>query len=271
MSARLYRSMDRRLWPLALALMVAAQVCAGQTVHGPAPLVPEQGTGAQRSKEQGTGNRGQGTGDATGAEVTLDRVVAIVNGDLILQSDVEAEQRFAAFVPFSEAKPATPEDLLERLIDRQLILQQMKLQPEPPISDAEVDAQLATLRKAIPKCAIYHCETDAGWEKFCADQSFTTAEVRDRWRQRMEVLRFVEQRFRMGIRIEQAEIDDYYRTTMLPVYEKENVTPPAEATLADRIQEILLQQQVNKLLDDWLTALRAQGGVRILKPGEEAP
>jgi len=32
-----------------------------------------------------------------------------------------------------------------------------------------------------------------------------------------------------------------------------------------------LQQRVNKLLDDWLTALRAQGSVRILKPGEEAP
>jgi hypothetical protein len=203
--------------------------------------------------------------------VTLDRVVAIVNGDLILESDVDAEQRFMAFEPFSEAKPATQDELIERLIDRQLILQQMKLQPEPPISDAEVDAQLMALRKAIPKCGAYHCTTDAGWEKFCADQGFTVAEVRDRWRLRMEVLRFVEQRFRMGIRISQAEIDDYYKTTMLPAYAEEGVTPPAQTTLADRIQEILLEQQVNKLLDDWLTALRAQGSVRILKPGEEAP
>ena len=272
MSARLYRPVGGGRWPMALALAIAAHVCSGQTVHGPAPksapAQPQQGTG---NRGQGTGNTGQGTGDASGAEVTLDRVVAIVNGDLILQSDVDAEQRLAAFEPFSQAKAATQDEVMERLIDRQLILQQMELQPEPPISDAEVDAQLATLRKAIPKCATYHCETDAGWEKFANDQGFTVAEVRDRWRLRMEVLRFVEQRFRMGIRIEQAEIDDYYRTTMLPVYEKENVTPPAEATLADRIQEILLQQRVNKLLDDWLTALRAQGSVRILKPGEEAP
>ena len=48
-----------------------------------------------------------------------------------------------AFQPFSEAKPpATREQLIERLIDRDLILQQMKLQPEPPITDAEVDAEL---------------------------------------------------------------------------------------------------------------------------------
>ena len=87
----------------------------------------------------------------------------------------------------------------------------------------------------------------------------------------MAVLRFIEDRFRMGIRMEQADIDDYYKNTMLPVYTKENVTPPGEATIADRIQEILLEQRVNKLLDDWLTALRAEGTVRMMKPGEEAP
>jgi hypothetical protein len=75
----------------------------------------------------------------------------------------------------------------------------------------------------------------------------------------------------MGIRISQAEIDAYYKTTLLPAYQKENAAPPAEATVEDKIQEILLQQQVDKLLDDWLASLRAQGSVRILKPGEEAP
>jgi len=205
------------------------------------------------------------------APVMLDRVVAIVNGDLILESDVEAEARFAAFQPFSEPQAATQEELLDRLIDRAVILQQMALQPEPRITDAQIDSQLALLRKGIPRCGVYHCETDAGWAKFVADQGFTLEQVRERWRQRMEVLRFIEERFRMGIRIEPAEIDEYYRKTMLPAYQKENATPPAEATIADRIQEILLQQRVNKLLDDWLTALRAEGSVRIMKPGEEMP
>jgi peptidyl-prolyl cis-trans isomerase SurA len=211
--------------------------------------------------------------DSTGAgqEVTLDTVAAIVNGDLILQSDVEAERRFAAFQPFRDAKQMTDDELLTRLIDRSLILQQMTLQPGSAITDAQVDAELSTLRSAIPKCAAYHCETEAGWEKFVADQGFTTDELRERWRQRMEVLQFIEQRFRMGIRILQPEIDDYYKTTMLPAYAKEKAQAPAEATIADRIQEILLQQRVDKLLDDWLATLRAQGGVRILKPGEEAP
>ena len=47
------------------------------------------------------------------AEVTLDRVVAIVNGDLILESDVDAEQRFAAFQPFSEAQRLRGSELID--------------------------------------------------------------------------------------------------------------------------------------------------------------
>jgi hypothetical protein len=243
--------------------LAAALALAMLTAHA-------QGTG---NRDQGTGNKEQGTvsAGAAGEQVILDRVVAIVNGDLILESDVDAEERFAAFQPFSEPKPVSREELVDRLIDRSVILQQMALQPQMPIPDVRVDGELTTLRKSIPKCAAYHCETDAGWEKFVADQGFTMDELRERWRQRMQVLEFIEYRFRMGIRIEQADIDDYYKNTMVPVYASEKVTPPAEATIADRIQEILLQQQVNKLLDDWLTALRAQGSVRIMKPGEEAP
>jgi len=33
----------------------------------------------------------------------------------------------------------------------------------------------------------------------------------------------------------------------------------------------LLQQQVDKLLDDWLNSLRAQGNVVMMKSGEETP
>jgi len=250
----------------AALLLLALALFAG-------PAYARQAAPAAAAQKNGSGAAGGAQSPDTGAgdRVTLDRVVATVNSDLILESEVDAEERFAAFQPFSEPRPVTRDRVIERLIDRALILQQMALQPQAPISDEEVDAQLSTLRKAIPKCAVYHCETQEGWEKFVAAQGFTVDEVRERWRQRMEVLQYIEERFRSGIDITQAEIDDYYQKTMLPTYQKEKATPPAEASIADRISEILLQQQVDKLLDDWLTALRAQGGVVMMKAGEETP
>ncbi len=238
-------------------------VHAQQPSHGPVPAV---------APVQGKAVGAPSNASSLGEEITLDRVVAIVNGGLILESDVEEEERLAAFQPIA-GEQFSRDQLIERLIDRTVILQQMALQPGVPISDAEVDIELNSLRKTIPGCATDHCETDAGWKKFVMDHGFTMQELRDRWRIRMEVLRFVEERFRAGIfdTITPAQIDEYYRATMIPAYEKQHVSPPPEATVADRIQEILLQQRVNKLLDDWLSALRAQGSVRILKAGEEAP
>jgi len=265
-----------RRWGLALACVLAiAMLCgvaeAQQGTGNSHPSEPTPLAGGP-DREQGTGNTNTTAGAASaGGRVALDRVVAVVNEDLILESDLDEEARMAAFQPIRVQEAATREQLIERLIDRDLILQQIRLLPQVAIEDAQVDSELRVLRKNIPECVAYGCETDAGWEKFVAAQGFTVEELRERWRQRMEVLRFIEARFRMGIRISQAEMDAYYKETLVPAYEKENVTAPAEAAIADRIQEILLQQQVDKLLDDWLTSLRAEGSVRTVKPGEELP
>lgn len=249
----------KQLWRIAGGYAIAALLvpaCAQPPAPQPPPIPATDSSGKLSVK---------------GEPIMLDRVVAIVNNDLVLQSDVDAEERFAAFHPTGEPQPVSRDKLVDRLIDRALIFQQMALQPSPPVMDAEVTAELSTLRKLIPKCAAYHCDTEAGWKKFVEDQGFTLEELTERWRQRIEVLRFIEERFRMGIRILPADVDQYYTKTIVPAYQREKAPTPAETTIADRIQEILLQQRVDTLLDDWLAALRAQGSVRVLKPGEEAP
>jgi hypothetical protein len=209
---------------------------------------------------------------ATPGAIEIDRVVAVVNGDLILESDVNEERRLSAFQPYSSPEAHfSRADAIKRLIDRTLILQQAGEQAETSVTDAELDASILELRKTILACKAYACETDAGWQKFLADHGFTEQEFRLRWRERMETLGFIEQRFRMGIRITSAEIDDYYQKTLLPEYASRKVAAPKLSTISDRIQEILLQQRVSELLDDWLKTLRASGDVRMMKPEEGTP
>ena len=42
----------------------------------------------------------------------------------------------------------------------------------------------------------------------------------------MELLKFIEVRFRNGVKITDDEIKAYYEKTILPEYQKRNVTPP---------------------------------------------
>ena len=215
---------------------------------------------------------GQAGTTQNGAGVVLDRVIAVVNGDVILESDVDEERRFEDIQPYQRtAADRSRERTVERLIDRDLILQQAELEPEDAISDKALDDQLTTLRKDIPDCKEYRCETDEGWTKYLGDHGFTMEEFRERWRLRMQLLKFIEVRFRNGIKISDAEIKDFYEKRMVPEYVKRKVAPPKLDTISKRIEEVLLQQQVGALLVDWLKSLRVQGSVKILNPGEVAP
>jgi peptidyl-prolyl cis-trans isomerase SurA len=205
--------------------------------------------------------------------VVLDRVVAVVNNQAILASDVDEEVRLSVLDPGRAGLGVlTRPHALEQLISRALIQQQVRqedaLAMEP--SQAEVDARLAEIRKQVPACVHLNCASEEGWKAFLAARGLTSERVQSYLRRRIQILRFIEERFRLGISIAPEEIGTYYRETLLPQYAPGEAIPPL-TEVAPRIQEILLQRQVNALFDDWLKNLRKQGDVEVLDPSLEAP
>jgi len=201
--------------------------------------------------------------------VQLDRVIAIVNGDVLLESDVREELRLAVLQPISvPANQNTQVRAAQRLISRALILRQMREQHQIDysVTDDEVRKSLDELRAEIPICKKMFCATAEGWQAFLKANDLTQQEVEDRWRQRLEILKFIDARFGTSIRISRQDIQKYYQTTVVPTFEKMKQSSPTLESTAPRIREILLQQQVNSLLRDWLKSLREQGSVQILDP-----
>jgi hypothetical protein len=203
----------------------------------------------------------------------LDRVVAVVNNHAILASDIDEEFRLSVLDPATGGQPVlSRERALQQLIGRTLIQQQIReedLQSTEP-SKAEVDARLMELRRELPACVRQNCIEDAGWNAFLAAHGLTLERVESYVRFRLEILRFIEERFRQGIQISPQEIAAYYHDTLLPQYAKGEAIPPLDK-VAPRIQEILLQQKVNVLFDGWLESLRKQGEIEVLDPTLEAP
>jgi len=162
---------------------------------------------------------------------------------------------------------------MEQLISRALIQQQIREEDEqasdPP--ESEVDTRLAEIRHEIPACVRQNCASDAGWNAFLSAHHLTPERVESYLRYRLEILRFIERRFRQGIHISPQEIETYYHDTLLPQYTPGEAIPTLDK-VSPRIEEILLQQKVNVLFDDWLQNLRKQGDVEVLDPSlEPAP
>jgi len=208
------------------------------------------------------------------ARVVIDRIVAVVNNHAILSSDLDDEIRLSVLDPGRGGLGILTRKLaLEQLIGRSLIQQQIRqedAQTSEP-SQTEVNARLKEIRTEIPACVRQNCASDEGWKTFLTAHELTPERVDSYLRYRLEILSFIERRFRLGINIQPQEILAYYHDTLLPQYAKGEATPPLE-TVSPRIQEILLQQKVNVLFDDWLGNLRKQGDVEVLDPSlETAP
>jgi hypothetical protein len=205
--------------------------------------------------------------------VVLDRVVAVVNNQAILASDLDEEMRLTVLDPGRAGLGVlTPRRALEQLISRALIQQQIRqedAQAAEPLQ-AEVDARLAEIRKEVPACLRQNCASDEGWKAFLAAHGLAQKRVEVYLRNRLQILRFIELRFRQGILISPEEIQTYYRETLLPQYAPGEAVPLLDK-VSPRIEEILLEQQVNVLFDDWLRNLRKQGGVEVLDPSLETP
>jgi hypothetical protein len=198
----------------------------------------------------------------------IDRVVAVVNRHAILLSDLTDEVRLSILdASRTGESQVTEQRALEQLISRALIEQQIRQEDLRAIepSQEEVNARLVDIRKQLPACIREKCTSEEGWEAFLAAHALTEEHVEAYIRYRLEILRFIEQRFRQGIEISQQQVDDYYHRILVPQYAS-GESAPLLSTVAPRIQEILLQQQVNALFDNWLSNLREQGDVEVLDP-----
>jgi hypothetical protein len=220
---------------------------------------------AQKSGDAQIAGEASTTGEKP---MLLDSAVAVINGKVILASDVREQQRFAVFEPLSAPRGEfTAMEAMQQIVNRTLLLDQMQEQElAPPPADSKVDEQLAYLREHLPACAGQSCETEAGWHRFLAAHGFTEAELHTHWKQRMQILDFVGLRFRTGIRITKPEIETYYKQTLVPEFEARKLKPPPLNQVSDRIEEVLLQQHVNVLLNDYLRSLKDAGNVQILDP-----
>ncbi len=195
------------------------------------------------------------------AQTTIDRVVAVVNKKVITQSDWDEQERFEALVngraPQSvEFSPAS----LDRLVDQQLMREQIDHVRFAPLSTEQIAAQVAAVRKQVAAEL-----DDAQWRAMLAKYSLSESEFAGRVAAQVEVMRFVDLRFRPSVHVDSELVESYYKQSLVPELMKAGSTQESLPPLKDvepKIRSILSEQKLNEMLRMWLTSLRAQGRVK---------
>jgi parvulin-like peptidyl-prolyl isomerase len=190
----------------------------------------------------------------------IERVVATVNGQPILQSDWDEEFRYEAFMNRKPLESLTVEDrkqALDRVIDQELLRQQIKGSEFEEASAQEPRDRIAELRKQFPEV-----KDDAGWKTKLEQYGMTEQDLTRHIALQLQLTRLITARLRPNVHIDSSSIETYYREKLLPQLRQSGVKNVPLVEVSPKIEELLAQQRVNELLAGWLHDLRAQSEIR---------
>jgi peptidyl-prolyl cis-trans isomerase SurA len=198
-----------------------------------------------------------------GAGQILDRMVANVNGHIVLQSDWEEELAFEAFVNARSPESFTIEErkaALDRLIDQELLREQVR--PSEAAPSIEIAARVSDVRKLHPEAA-----TDNGWRAALQHYGITQVDLEKRLGESIQLMRLVEARLRPSIQIDQKAVESYYNEQLIPELKKTGSREVALPEVIGHIRDLLAEQRLNQLLHGWLATLRSASRIQTPQSG----
>lgn len=202
------------------------------------------------------------------AQEVVDRMVAVVNRRVILESELEQTARvefLLAGKPLKSEKLDAAESLavLDQLIDRSLLEQQIVHPEMMSPTKEELAERLKEVRSRIAGAA-----GDEGWNAVLAAYGLTQQDVEDHLASQVRVLRLVDLRFRGLVRVDKDSIAAYYQEQLLPELQRQGAGAPPLSEVSDKIEKILVEQRLDAMLNEWLQTLRAQAHIeKMWSPG----
>jgi len=187
------------------------------------------------------------------AQEVIDRIIARVETDIILLSDVRQLSHYQAFL---DGKAQSDADVLNRLIDQWIVRNEAGVARFPQPSEDDVNRSIERLKRSF--------STPEEFESRQKQSGITDDEIRRFVRAQLYLSNYLDSRFRPSIQIDEKAVDDFYKTRVVPRAESRGQTPPTLENARDFIQEALVQRAINEQADRWLKESRTRVRVEIM-------
>jgi len=187
------------------------------------------------------------------AQEVIDRIVARVETDIILLSDVRQLNRYQVFL---DGKAQSDADILNRLIDQWIVRSEANVARFPQPSDDDVNRSIERLKRSF--------SSPEEFQERQKQSGISDDEIRRFVRAQLYLSNYLDSRFRPAIQVDEKAIDEFYKTRVVPRAESRGQTPPTLENARDFIQEALVQRAINEQADRWLKESRTRVRVEIM-------
>jgi len=181
------------------------------------------------------------------AQQVIDRIVARVETDVILLSDV---RQLAEYQIFVDGKAESDEQILQRLIDQWIVRTEAAAARFQQPSDQDVQRSLARLKRSF--------SSPEAFEERKKQSALTDEEILRQLKSQLYLSNYLDSRFRASIQIDDNAIAEFYQDRVVPRAESRGQTPPTLEAAHDFIQEALVQRAINEQADKWLKESRSR-------------
>ena len=190
------------------------------------------------------------------AQEIVDRIVARIENDVILLSDVRSLSRYQQLV---DGKSETDAQILDRLIDQWIVRTEADVSRSSQPSTAEIDRTLARLRSSFA--------SEQDYETRKKQAGLSDSEVRAMVSSQLYLSNYLDSRFRPGVQIDPKAITEFYQKSVVPRAKARGQEPPSLDASRDAIEEALVENGINEQADQWLKESRQR--LHIEKLSEE--
>jgi hypothetical protein len=191
----------------------------------------------------------------------IDRIVATVNGQIILQSDWNDALRYEALLSARTVSDFNTEErraVLDRLIDQELLGEQMKSALFKHATEEEAAAEVAQTRQLYPEAS-----TDDGWKALLARFGLNEKALVSHVQEQIDLMRLVDAHLRPTVQIDSKSIEAYYREKFIPQLKQSGSGNVPLDEVSAQIRELLTQERVSELMVSWLHSLRSESKVSV--------
>ncbi|HVH72446.1 MAG TPA: hypothetical protein VNB49_15235 [Candidatus Dormibacteraeota bacterium] len=179
------------------------------------------------------------------AQEVVDRIVARVENDVILRSDVRALGRYQQFL---DGKRETDDQILDRLIDQWIVRTEADASQSPRPSEADVDRSLSRIRNSFA--------SEQEYEARRKQAGLTEQDVRAMVSSELYLSNYLDSRFRPAVQIDPEDVENFHKNAVVPRAKARGMEPPTLDAARDSIQEALIQNGINQQAEQWLKESR---------------
>lgn len=181
------------------------------------------------------------------AQELIDRIVARVENDVILLSDIKDLQQYQELV---EGKSESQSAILDRLIDQWIVRSEAELSRFPQPKDPEIDRGVSRVTSSFASPEEYESR-----KKQCG---LSDAQVRKMVAGQLYLTNYLDSRFRPSAQVDQNAVVDFYNSAVVPRAKARGQEPPSLDAARDVIQEALIEKDISDQADRWLKESRAR-------------